>query len=397
MFGKNIKFRNFLSNNRFNKNKSILYKIYKNVIDEKNEILLSLSRNYKDSYSKKILKKINKINDIFLIGMGGSILGAEAIYNFLQPKIKKKFYFFNNLDEDKISRLKREENLSKILFIIISKSGNTIETLANAFALNIIKKKSKNIILISEKKNNLLFSLSKKLNLFYIEHKSFIGGRFSVLSEVGLVPAYLMGLNLIELRSKTLEFLKRKHKLFLKNSIIKIVNLINSKKFNSYIFLNYAPELEKFLLWLQQLIAESLGKKNKGLLPVISNAPKDHHSLLQLYLDGPKDKIFYIFSTKGNLKEKININNNFGVKSFLNKKKIGAIKNAQKKALIKSLIQKNIPFRQLEINKTDEKNLGNLFSYFIIETIIIGKLLNINPFDQPAVEQVKVYTKELLT
>ena len=148
---------------------------------------------------------------------------------------------------------------------------------------------------------------------------------------------------------------------------------------------------------MQQLIAESLGKKNKGLLPVISNAPKDHHSLLQLYLDGPKDKIFYIFSTKGNLKEKININNNFGVKSFLNKKKIGAIKNAQKKALIKSLIQKNIPFRQLEINKTDEKNLGNLFSYFIIETIIIGKLLNINPFDQPAVEQVKVYTKELLT
>ena len=154
--------------------------------------------------------------------------------------------------------------MSKILFIIISKSGNTIETLANAFALNIIKKKSKNIILISEKKNNLLFSLSKKLNLFYIEHKSFIGGRFSVLSEVGLVPAYLMGLNLIELRSKTLEFLKRKHKLFLKNSIIKIVNLINSKKFNSYIFLNYAPELEKFLFWCQQLIAESLGKKIKA-------------------------------------------------------------------------------------------------------------------------------------
>ena len=106
MFGKNIKFRNFLSNNRFNKNKSILYKIYKNVIDEKNEILLSLSRNYKDSYSKKILKKINKINDIFLIGMGGSILGAKAIYNFLNPK-NKKFLFVDNFSNFQIPSKKK--------------------------------------------------------------------------------------------------------------------------------------------------------------------------------------------------------------------------------------------------------------------------------------------------
>ncbi len=107
MFGKNIKFRNFLSNNRFNKNKSILYKIYKNVIDEKNEILLSLSRNYKDSYSKKILKKINKINDIFLIGMGGSILGAKAIYNFLNPK-NKKFLFVDNFSNFQIPSKKKK-------------------------------------------------------------------------------------------------------------------------------------------------------------------------------------------------------------------------------------------------------------------------------------------------
>ena len=166
---------------------------------------------------------------------------------------------------------------------------------------------------------------------------------------------------------------------------------------NNLIYLNYAPNLEKFLYWCQQLIAESLGKKGKGLLPMISNCPKDHHSLLQLYLDGPKDKLFYIFSLEQKNKEIINFNKSLKIKNFLNKKKLSTVKHAQKKALIKSLIQKNIPFRQLEINKTDEKNLGNLFSYFIIETIIIGKLLNINPFDQPAVEQVKVYTKELLT
>ena len=225
--------------------------------------------------------------------MGGSILGSEAIYYFLQSKIKKKINFFDDLDISKITEFKKKQSLSKTLFIIISKSGNTIETLSNTFALNIMKKNSKNIIIISEKKNNLLFNLSKKLNLFYIEHKNYIGGRYSVLSEVGMVPAYLMGLNLNKFRSQIKDCFKVQIKL-LKNSSIKLTTLL-TKKIDNIIFLNYSPRLEKFLFWSQQLIAESLGKK-KGFLPVISNVPKDHHSLLQLYLDGPRNKIFNIFS-----------------------------------------------------------------------------------------------------
>ena len=128
--------------------------------------------------------------------MGGSILGSQAMYFFLKDKIKKKVYFLDDINYTKISNLKKKINLSTTLFIIISKSGNTIETLSNLFSLNILKKNAKNIIIISEKKNNVLFSLVKKLNLFYIEHKSFIGGRYSVLSEPGIVPAYLMGINI---------------------------------------------------------------------------------------------------------------------------------------------------------------------------------------------------------
>ena len=238
--------------------------------------------------------------------------------------------------------------------------------------------------------------MSKKLNLFYIEHKSHIGGRYSVLSEVGIVPAYLMGLNISKLRLNILDFLKGKNKVFLKSSSIKLANLINSKKFNNLIFINYFPELEKFLLWCQQLIAESLGKKNKGFLPVISNAPKDHHSLLQLYLDGPKDKLFSIFSFEKKSKEKVIIKKDTGIRSFLNNKRISDVKNAQNKALIKSFVKKKIPFREFKVKKFNEKILGKLFSYFILETIIVGKLVNVNPFDQPAVEQVKIYTKEFL-
>tara|TARA_E500000075_G_C6752365_1_gene203579 strand:- start:66 stop:587 length:522 start_codon:yes stop_codon:yes gene_type:complete len=173
--------------------------------------------------------------------------------------------------------------------------------------------------------------------------------------------------------------------------------MIKSKKINNLIFLNYVPELKNFLYWCQQLIAESLGKKNMGFLPMVSNVPKDHHSLLQLYLDGPKDKVFNIFSKEEKSREKISIAKKLSIYSFLNKKKLSTVKNAQIKALIKSFTKKNIPFREFRIKEINEEVLGKLFSYFIIETVIIGKLLNVNPFDQPAVEQVKDYTKQNLS
>ena len=111
-----------------------------------------LDKNFNFNFNFKDLNKFKKFKTIALIGMGGSILGAEAIYNFFQTKIKKRIFFFNDLDENKITNFKKEENLKNVLFIIISKSGNTVETLSNTFALNILKKNSKNIIIISEKK-----------------------------------------------------------------------------------------------------------------------------------------------------------------------------------------------------------------------------------------------------
>jgi len=400
-----------ISNNLFLKNninsRNLKNFSIKSLSKKFDKIFLEISKDLKDS--KKTLNVLNnklklnlninkfqKYKKIAIIGMGGSILGSEAIYNFFKNKIKKKVYFLNDIDENKISDLKKKENLSKVLFIIISKSGNTIETLSNTFSLNILKKNSKNIIIISEKKNNLLFSISKKFNLFFVEHNNYIGGRYSVLSEVGMVPAYLMGLNISKIRSNIQNCLKLKNKFFLKESTIKIANLIKSKKFSSMIFLNYCPELEKLLFWCQQLIAESLGKENKGLLPTISNVPKDHHSLLQLYLDGPKDKFFNIFSFKNISKEKINTDK-IKIKSFLNKKNLSTIKNAQKNSLIKAFEKQNIPFREFRIKSIKEEVIGEFFALFIVETIIIGKLLNINPFDQPAVEQVKIYTKKFLS
>ena len=183
---------------------------------------------------------------------------------------------------------------------------------------------------------------------------------------------------------------------FLRNSSTNLANILKNKKFKNLIFFNYIPQLDKFLFWCQQLIGESLGKKGNGFLPMISPAPKDHHSLLQLYLDGPKDKIFHIFSSE--IKSNIKINSNiFGKKlNFLNNKSLSDIKMAQKNAFIKALKKKKIPFREFILKDLSEEVIGELFSYFIFETAIIGKLLNMNPFDQPAVEQVKLSAKKVL-
>ena len=391
--------KKFLSKTIFNKLNQKFEKIFEAIkkdIKNSRKTLNVLDNNLHFDFKTKDLKKFKKFKEIAIIGMGGSILGSEAIYNFFKKKIKKNIFFLNDINEDNIINFKKK-NLSKILFIIISKSGNTIETLSNSFSLNIIKKNSKNIIIISERKNNSLFKICKIMNLFYVEHKNFIGGRYSVLSEVGLVPAYLMGINIKKLRSQILDCLKQKNKIFLKQNTVMLANLMKSKKFNNLIFLNYIPECEKFLYWCQQLIAESLGKRNLGFLPVVSNVPKDHHSLLQLYLDGPKDKFFNIFSFEKKTNVKIFINKSINLKSFLNKKKLSSVKKAQKNALIKSFKRKKIPFREIRLKTNNEEVLGKLFSYFIVETIIVGKLLNINPFDQPAVEQVKDFTKKILT
>ena len=369
----------------------------KNELNNKNKTINILDKKFSLNFKISELQKFKKFKKIAIIGMGGSILGSEAIYNFLEKRVKKKIYFLNNINEKKIITLKKKEKLSEVLFIIISKSGNTIETISNALSLKIFKKKAKNIIIISEKKNSDLFNLAKKLKLKYIEHKKNIGGRYSVLSEVGIVPAYLMGLNISKLRSNLLNFFTGSEKLFLKDSSINLSSIFKNKKFNNIIFLNYYPELESFLFWLQQLLGESLGKKNKGFLPMISNVPKDHHSLLQLYLDGPKDKLFYIFSNEIKAQSKIKLKNSKLVSNALNNKSLSQIKRAQKKALIKAFKIKKIPFRLFEIKKNNEMVLGSLFSYFILETIMIGKLNDVNPFDQPAVEQIKNLTKKFLS
>jgi glucose-6-phosphate isomerase len=391
--------KKYFKKNLFLRNKVKLNKIIENIfsnIDNKKNTFHIFSKKFILNLNKLKLRKFEKYKIVVVIGMGGSVLGAHSIYSFLERRINRNFIFIDNLDQQEIAKVKKEVSKKKSLFIIISKSGNTIETLINS---NLLKDKinSENTIIITEKKNNLLNKFAKKNKIVHIEHRDYIGGRYSVLSEVGMIPAYFMGLNVNSFRKSLLSFFKSKQKLLSFENIIKLSHIYNLKKIKSIIFLNYVPQLNYFLYWYQQLIAESLGKQGKGVLPIVSPAPRDHHSLLQLYLDGPQDKLIYIFSSSSSKKIKIKKNIFGKLFKFAENRQLSEVIESQKKALVKVLKKKKIPFKEFKINKFNEEVLGELFSYFMLETALVGKLIGVNPFDQPAVEEVKTLTKQFLS
>ena len=384
MLTKNLRLENF-------KGKKISPKIkiqLKEILNHKNEIIRSLEKNYKNKYSKKTISKFNKFKEFCVIGMGGSILGSKAIYNFLNHKIKKKFSFIDNLNNVKFETQAKKRKIN----LIISKSGNTLETLSNANIL--IKKKDKNLF-ITENKDSYLMNLAKKLKSDIVHHNDFIGGRYSVLSEVGMLPAELMGLK----QGKFKKFNSLiKNKSFLNSLVVNVSNtfyLIKKKRFNS-IILNYDDRSSGLFYWYQQLIAESLGKKKKGLLPIVSLMPRDNHSLMQLYLDGFQNNFFTFFFVEETIGNKINNANLLNSHLYLKNKSLNKILESQYQATKNIFKKQNLPFRNFFIKRRNEETLGELFTFFILETILLSKVMKVNAYDQPAVELIKKETKKKL-
>ena len=383
MLTKNIKFINF-KKKKINQNK--IYELKKINWLKNFPLLNSYSSEYKYSYSKKYVKNLKNYKKFRIIGMGGSVLGTRAIYDFLREKVKKKFLFLDNLKP-------RIENKESAVNLIITKSGETLETISNFYILN--KKKQKKNIFITENKDSYITQLAQNIKADVIEHKNYIGGRYSVLSEVGMLPAELMGLN----ERKFKQFNKLINNKNFVNSLIvnvdTILNLIKRGKFNS-IIINYDENSDNLFKWYQQLVSESLGKKSKGLLPLISSMPKDNHSLLQYYLDGSK-KNFYTFFNVEHYNSEVLPNNIFKSKIYLRNKKLNNILKAQSKASQNIFRKKKLQFRSFQILKRDEETIGALFTFFVLETILIGKALKVNPFDQPSVELIKRETKKLIS
>ena len=401
MLNKNIFFNNFFfKSKKFHQNLKKTRKIFNFFqLDLKNfkiPLLKCYEKDYTFDFSPATVKKFSKYKNIVVIGMGGSILGTKSIYSFLKTKVKKKVFFFDNLDENLHLQFNKTKILKNSCFIIVSKSGNTLETVTN---LSVVFSKSQfknKLIFITEMKDNVLNNIANKLNAEIIEHKDFIGGRYSVLSEAGMFPAALMGLDIKKFKNLT-KLIKDKN--FVSSLIKNVASIytLNAQDIKNSVILNYDSDLNDLGYWYQQLVAESLGKKGGGITPILSEMPKDHHSVLQLYLDGPKDKFFTFFSSsdKGK-KHKVSGKIIPSSMKFLKNRRLGYIIKAQCKATQNIFELRNIPFRHFVFNKNNEEELGMIFTFFVLETILLARLMNINPFNQPAVEQVKIETRKIL-
>jgi len=391
--------------NSFNflKKNTLLYKenlrksseIFKNLINNKENFFINtLSEDFqKNLFLRKnsLKKKLNK--NILIVGMGGSILGSKMLSSFFD--LDKNYFFLDNLNSSLISEVIKND-LTKFSIFVISKSGKTLETLANCnIILNNFKNRkksiSKNFIIISEK-NNTLFNFAKKNNLTFFEHNTNLSGRYSVLSDSSLLMFNFDYKKIVNGINSVL----RKD---LKNNLIKnvamLLTLIKRSNIDTHVSLIYSNRLLNYGYWHQQLLAESIGKSGNDFTPIVSECPKDHHSLMQLYLDGKKNKFFTLIKM-------INSKNDQTVKDYFNqglkKNNLSKIIDAQFNATINVLKKKLIPFRVIlvDANKPTE-SLVSLLTYSMLETAVLCKGLNLNPFNQPAVELIKSETYSILS
>ena len=356
-------------------------------------------------YTIEQTEKFKKNKKKFVVfGTGGSNLGARALINTLieQPK---NILFFDNIDplffQNEIINL----DLNTTGFIVISKSGTTPETLSQFGSIvNIAREKNnldmlfKNSLVVTEFKNSPLFNIAKKNNCTLLEHKKDIGGRYSIFSNVGMIPAILAGLDVKKIHlgaSKAFE-----NDDFLGTfKFAQIFKFCTSNNYLSNVIMTYSDGLTYFGKWYMQLWAESIGKKDRGITALHAIGTTDQHSQLQLYLDGPKDKFFTFIKSnyhKKGLKIDAKIMKEESINYLINKT-MGDLMHAEQDATIDTFKLNNFKFREILLNEINEEAMGALMAFIFLEPIAACIYFEVDPFDQPAVEQGKILTKKYLS
>lgn len=380
-------------------------KVHEKLLNQYNlNELKFLSITSKDDEVKKVeqeAKFFENFENILVVGTGGSSLGGKTLSLLKDYESHKKIIFIENIDTTPILSVLEKLNPNKTGIIVISKSGETIETLSQFFLIkNFFSNTSeiflKNILIITEDKDSSLRLIQKEINCRYLEHDKNIGGRYSIFSLVGLLPAKLNNVKIKEFKNGGHNIIKNmlsveNVKLFPPaQSAIHHLQLL-TKGFNQFVLMPYSDSLINFSMWFRQLWGESIGKNGFGSTPINALGTVDQHSQLQLYLDGPKDKFITLISVKESLQEQIldcKINENFCYDNLHNKT-MGQLFKAEEKAITETFKRRGIPLRVIKLNNLDEETLGELVMHFFLETIYTCYLLEINPFDQPAVEEGK--------
>ncbi len=362
--------------------------------------------------------------DVVVFGTGGSSLGGQALVQLagwrtpgpaaLPGAEERYLHFFDNLDGPSLQTALERFDLKATRFIVISKSGNTPETLVQTLAaLEALKAAglewnlAQHLLAVTEPgdgERNALRRLMTYHDVPVLEHDPKIGGRYSVLSAVGMLPALVAGLDVEALRMGAADVLAPILEGHPPGNVAPAVGaavnlaLAEERNVNAVVMMPYADRLRLFSNWFVQLWAESLGKNGGGSLPVAAAGPVDQHSILQLFLDGPADKLFNIVSwpSAGEGPRVPAELRNDSLVGYLAGRAIGDLTDCQQRATAETLARRGRPVRVIALERLDERSLGALLMHFMLETIIMGGLMGVDPFDQPAVEESKVLTREYL-
>ncbi len=378
-----------------------------------------------DAAEAALAKLSDGADCVIFLGTGGSSLGGQTLAQIAgwgiphtapkAPHRRPRIRFYDNLDGGTLSALLESTDFAKTRFVVTSKSGGTAETMAQAIAtISAVKaaglgaKIASLFLGIAEPeapgKTNGLRALFRSLSIPMLEHHTGIGGRFSCLTNVGLLPAMARGLDARAIRAGARAILqpmldaRPAAEIPFAAGAATMVGLSKDRGIRTLVLMPYADRLGKMADWYVQLWAESLGKGGEGTTPVPAVGPVDQHSQLQLFMDGPREIATTIIrvATKGTgptLDADMAKTAGLG---FLGGKTIGDIVDAQGHAVAEALQKAGRPVRTIDIDTLDEKAAGALLMHFMMETIVAGRLLNLDPFDQPAVELAKILTKQRL-
>lgn len=333
-------------------------------------------------------------DNFVVIGTGGSSLGGQTICAAARCK---KVRFVENIDAATLADL-FSQDLSRTGFLCISKSGETLETIYTTLLLTSkIKNLQDRVVVITENKDSTLKQIATENDFLCFDHPAAIGGRYSVFSLVGMIPAMICGFEPKRIRSGANRILED-----FANALYKvqegaefILNSVASKR-STHVSFIYSDKMQYFGKWLTQLYAESSGKNEKGITPITARGSVDQHSQLQLYMDGPQDKCYTFFfeNQESNIAlSDIKLPESF---SYLHNVKASTVLKAQCKATFTALKENGNFMRLIEFPAMNPESLGALFMHFMLEVAAVCHMLEVNAFDQPAVEKGKSITKELL-
>ncbi len=368
------------------------------------EVLTIVSREDDLAEAASVAAELSKnTSEIFVLGMGGSSMGARSLAAIADPRRTPRVTILDNLDGDSFGAILERADLKTARFVAVSKSGSTAETLAQTLtAADAIdragggKYLKQHFAVITEPKQSALKQWATDLGCAVLDHPLGIGGRYSVLSVVGLLPALLMGLDAKAVRAGAAAALT--HNPTPAEGAALHYALSAEGRLNETVQWAYADALGPFGFWWRQLWAESLGKDGKGATPVPATGPCDQHSQLQLYLDGPGGALFTVIapdSAGRGPKVPPDAAKKLGL-DYLSGRSIGDVVDAEARATAETLAKRGRPVRTIRIRTVDEKSLGALFMHFMLEVIVMAKLMGVNAFDQPAVEEGKVLARKYL-